>query len=252
LLSLLPLVGSLPGTRLLLLPSVGGSVLLGSLFADVWSRLRQKSELKRPLFWARALLTLPLFLGHAVLAAPTTALGAILFRDGNQFIRNVFAAADIDDRVVAQQDLFVINAPDPYTLLYVPHVRREQHRPVPRVYRGLAMTPQPVRVKRVAADTLELSVAQGSLTDIPLAALVRRNDLPLYPNEIISLERLTIRVLATNASGPGRVRFKFAESLDSGSIRILMLSPAGLRRMPPLPVGGELLAPGLFPPMPGM
>jgi hypothetical protein len=253
LLSLLPLIGTIPGTRLLVIPSIGGSVLIGALFADAWSRVRQRSEWTRPLLWVRVLLTLPLFLYHVVIAAPAGALSAMLFRDANQFIRRAFAEAEIDDRIVAGQDLFVINAPDPLTLLYVPRVRKEQKRPAPRVWRALSMTPRPVRVQRVAADTLELSVAGGSLTEMPLAALVRRADLPLQQGEVVSVERLSIEVLEAGDLGPERVRFKFSENLDSDSIGLLVLSMAGLKRLAPLPVGGELTTPGLMlPKLPGM
>jgi hypothetical protein len=253
LVAMLPLIGTVPGTRLLLIPSIGGSVLIGALCADVWSRAREVAEWKRPLFWARALLMLPLFIYHAVIAAPANLLSATMFRDGNQFIRDVFAAAEIDDSVVTRQDLIVVNAPDPLTLLYVPRVRRELKKPAPRVWRALSMTPRPVRVERVGIDTLELSVAGGSLTEMPLAALVRRADLRLSPGEVISIERLSIQVLEVGELGPERVRFKFSESLDSDSICLLVLSPAGLMRMAPLPVGGELTTPGLMAPkVPGM
>jgi hypothetical protein len=253
LLAMLPLIGTVPGTRLLLIPSIGGSVLIGALFADAWSRVRRRSEWKHPLLWARVLLTLPLFLYHVVIAAPANALTAMVFRDANQFIRRAFAEAEIDDRIVARQDLFVINAPDPLTLLYVPRVRAEQQHPAPRVWRALSMTPRPVRVQRVAADTLELSVAGGSLTEMPLAALVRRADLPLREGETIALERLSIEVLEVGELGPVRVSFKFSENLDSDSIGLLVLSMAGLKRLSPLPVGGELTTPGLMvPKLPGM
>jgi hypothetical protein len=228
-------------------------VLIGALLADVWSRARRRDEWKRPLFWARALATLPLFLYHVVIAAPASLLSATMFRDGNQFIRNVFAGAEIDDSLVTRQDLIVVNAPDPLTLLYVPRVRKELLKPAPRVWRALAMTPRPVRVQRVGIDTLELSVAGGSLTEMPLAALVRRADLRLSPGEKISLERLSIQVLQVGQEGPERVRFKFSESLDSDSIGLLVLSEAGLKRMVRLPVGGELTTPGLMTPkLPGM
>jgi hypothetical protein len=238
---------------LLLIPSIGGSALMAALFADVWSRLRQREELKRPLFWACALSTIPLFLYHVLVAIPANLISAIVFAESNQFARKVFAQAEIDDRVVARQDLILINAPEPLTLLYVPHVRKEQMRPAPRVWRGLSMTLQPVRVQRVASDALELSVAEGSLTEVPLAALVRRPDLPLRAGEIISLERLSIEVLAVGERGPERVRFKFSENLDSDAIRLLVLSTEGLKRMARLPVGGELTTQGLLPPkLPGM
>ena len=253
LLAMLPLIGTIPDTRLLLIPSIGGSVLIAALFADVASRFLQRAELRRPLFWARALATTLLFLFHVVLVAPASATTSARVRDANQLARNAFAQVEIDDRIVARQDLIVINAPDPLTLLYVPQVRKEQELSTPRVWRGLSMTPHPVRVQRVAADTLELSVAQGSLTDMPIATLVRPLDLGLLPGEIISLERLSIQVFAVGPTGPQRVRFKFSESLDSDSVGLLVLSGGRLVRMAKLPVGGELATEGLLPPqLPGM
>jgi hypothetical protein len=96
-------------------------------------------------------------------------------------------------------------------------------------------------------------VAGGSLTEMPLAALVRRADLPLREGETIALERLSIEVLEVGELGPVRVSFKFSESLDSDSIGLLVLSMAGLKRLSPLPVGAELTTPGLMvPKLPGM
>jgi hypothetical protein len=252
LLSLLPLIGTIPGTRLLLIPSVGGSVLLGALFTDAWSRLSERAERRRPLTWARLLATLPLLLFHLVLAAPLSAVLSKFHLDVNRLARKSVTEGDIDDRIVAQQDLIVINAPDPMNLLYVPHMRKEQNRPPPRVWRALSMTPRPVRVRRVAPNALELSVVEGSLTEMPLAALVRRPDLRFHPNETILLERMSVRVLEVGRRGPRRVRYDFSANLDSDAIRVLVLSARGLKRMAPLPIGSELVVPGLDLRLPGI
>lgn len=242
--SLLPLIGTLPSTRLLLVPSVGGSALFGVLFWDAYRRLREPGALRRFMPWARALAVSPIAIVHLVLAPLSSHLLAKWFSDTQAFVHRVVREAEIDDAHVASQDLVMLNAPDATMLLYVPHVRHELGSPMPKSWCPLAMTPRPIRIARTAPDTLELSTAAGSLIENPLATVARRPDLPLRSGETVVVRDLEVRVIEVGPEGPRRIAFHFSRPLEDPSLVILFIANNRLARLRVPPVGGVVVTPG--------
>ena len=243
LLALIPLMGTVPSARLLELPGVGGSALLAALFWDGWSRFKERASFGKLALWSRLFLTVGLAYIHLVRAPLESIRHARALTAARQTVQDIYLSAAIDDRWVAQQDLMLLNAPDPMLLLYVPHVRFEAGRPAPRVWRALSMTLRPILARRTDQRTLELSTIEGSLLEMPVARLVRRDDQWLRPGEHIELPRLAIDVLEATPEGPKKLRFRFEQNLDHPSLVLLAAVPGRLVRWTPPRVGAEQWVP---------
>jgi hypothetical protein len=237
LLSMLPMAGSIPNTRLLLIPSIGGSLLLGVLLWDGWLALRLRERRRSVWSWLSALVVLPLFLLH-VATAPLTVFGASRDWTKAQLAFDRMHLADGATPAVERQVL--LNAIDLRSIIYPPYIQRFHGKPRPKLWRALSNTPRPLQVVRTADDTLELS-AEGGVLEHPVAEMFRRPR-PLEAGERFRLPDMEIEILAR---GGTHVRYRFDRSLDDPSIALLMLQGETIRRLDRLPVGSRIRTPPL-------
>jgi hypothetical protein len=239
LLSLLPLVGTIPSTRILSIPSLGGSALLAALLWDAARRLALRAERRRPQFWGRlalSALVAPLHLVVAPLASRAMAVG---MRDAYRGTLSTFLHV-VTERAPDQQ-FVVLNARDAITMSYVPFLLATEGRPAPRSWHVLAMTHRSVRVRRTAVDALELRVDDGVLLENPLAHLLRRTEESLREGEIVRLRSFQATVMKTSPQGPLAVRFRFDRPLDHPSLVFLRQSSGGLFHVAPPRLGSEVV-----------
>jgi hypothetical protein len=241
LLSLLPLVGTIPSTRILLVPSIGGATLIAALFWDAARRLGSRGDRLRPLTWLRAVLTLLLVPFHLAFGPMASRAGALSFRHNQTMLRSTIERGELGGAQAAERDFVLLNAPEPMLLLYVPFVLEDAGLTPPRSWRALTMTSQPLRIRRVAADTLELSAGDGLALENPIVHLFRRGDHPLREGQVIRLSNMEITVLEMQRWGPNRLRARFDRSLDDPSLALMTISPAGLRRWLPPRIGQALV-----------
>ena len=242
LLSMLPLLPSIPSGRLLVAPSVGGSVLMATL---LWHAYRQVRSGFRWRGLPRTAVCALLGLSHLIAAPLATYLASKMWVDSQRFVRHHYLNAEIDDSVVDQQDVFVINALDPNTLIFPPYVWKLAGRKLPRAWRVLTMTPHAVHVHRTAFDTLELSVRhdEEGMLEVPTALFFRSADDPFKAGDTVSVEGLSVQVLEVARWGPSRLRFSFTKNLEHPSMVFLMLTPAGVKRARLPPPGAEVTLP---------
>jgi hypothetical protein len=237
LLSLVPLAGTSPHARLLVVPSVGGSLVLAALLWDAAHALSNAERRRKLASWLRVALTLPLA-GLHFLAAPVATLGgSIGWRDLNVRLRSAYLAAPIDDRQVAEQTLVLVNAVETFSLIYTPYARAAEGRPMPKHWRVLSITHRWQTLERVADDTLELQIDEGGMLGDPISQLYRAWDNPFAPGDVVALPDLSAEVVDVGEWGPTRVRFRFARSLDHPSIVLLVWYKGVLRRLPALGIG---------------
>lgn len=245
LLSLLPLVGTLPSPRLLVVPALGGSVILAVLLRDAWARLSGLKRAREVGVWARGAVVGLLGTMHLLLAPFSTLAGSINWARTQAWSRNLYRHAQIDDAKVAHQTVVLLNCFDPVTLVYPPYVRRMYGSPLPRAWRALTMTVSSERVLRTTPDTLEL-VAQrgGALLQAASAGLYRSTLSPLRAGQVVRIAGLDVEVLEMDGWGPRRVRFHFDRDLDDPSFVFLIMTKRGLTRFSLPRVGHAALVPG--------
>ncbi|MBN1359875.1 MAG: hypothetical protein JW993_04755 [Sedimentisphaerales bacterium] len=139
----------------------------------------------------------------------------------------VFGAVD-------QQDLVVVNAPNPSAFIYEPFSRAYDGRPLPRRVRMLAPGFGEVLVERPAERQLVVRSAEDSLFDCQrhgradfvyfyrYLSDVRGTGPPLRTGDEVTLPGMTARVEQVDEKGaPAAVRFEFDVPLEDRSLRWL-------------------------------
>ncbi len=243
-LSMLPAVATVPLPRLLLIPALGGSVFIAVLIVDAARRLREAGALRRPGVWFGSLVALGLFGSHVLGALGTTYAASQNWSAAQQRAQHLYLAAPLDDRTLAKQTVVLVNSFEIATLIYPPYVRHLHGSPMPRAWRALATTWQPVTLHRTASDTLELDAKQGALLTRSTVDVLRAADLPLRAGQHFHVRGMDVTVLAMDGWGPSRVRYRFDGDLDASRFVFLTMSPAGLMRLHLPKPGGSLELPG--------
>ena len=245
LLGLVPLSGTVPGVRLLLLTSVGGSLVLAATFWGVFQRVR--SSPRRPTSWLLVLVAFPLVVLHLVLSPLVTRAESSAHRARTALLTRAALDSEIDDSKVAGQDLVLLNLPaDLVAVNYTVRVRHQHGSPMPKSWRTLASAFVPLTVTRVADDALELATASDA--DAFFNYEPRRAETPEKPfraGQRISVPGLELEILEVRGWAPKRVRYRFPGGLDDPSRVFLRFEHGRLVRfaMPapgataPLPVG---------------
>lgn len=243
LLGMLPLVGTIPSVRLLLITSFGGSALIGAAIWDSGLLLLVSAE-RRAGAWLRGLVTIPVAIVHLGFSARFTHDHAHFWKNIVGGIRAKHLAAEIDDRKVAGQELVLINAAGEIAaLIYPPWVHHFQGSPLPKRWRVLGIASSPQRALRVSDDTLELSVERGHMFEDPTSQMFRRPTLPFHPGDRATLPGLDVTVLEVEGWAPKRVRYRFETSLDDPNRVFLLLENGRMRRAFMPAVGGEFVVP---------
>lgn len=241
-LSIVPLLGTVPSPRLLVVPAVGGTVLLALLIRDGARQVRDATATFST--WPRALVTAGLALAHLLFAPAATFWGGVAWTNVQQLVRSLYLRGEIDDRRVARQDLVLLNSFEPMTLIYPPWVRHHAGRPLPRRWRALTTTPAGERLLRTSANTIELTAVNGVLLDLATTDLLRSADAPLHKGDHFEVTGLTVDVLEMAQWGPTKVRFRFDKNLDDPSLVFLQMSSNGLRRFRVPGIGRTAKVPG--------
>ncbi len=244
LLGLLPLSGTIPSVRLLLVPSIGGSLLLGAVIWSALERAREPGAKRRATTWLVVAGTLPLLAIHLVLSPGLTRFHTVQWRDGVAGIRKAFIDAPLDDSRVANQEVFLLNAPgDLIPLIYPPWVRHGNGSPLPKRWRVLTSTLIPQKVVRVSDDTLDVVVVADGAMFGGTAHIFQNPRYPFRVGQKVKTPGMEAEVLEVRGWAPSRVRFRFEGSLDDPSRVFLRLERGQLLLVQIPRVGAEIFLP---------
>jgi hypothetical protein len=258
------LVAGTPGTvgeRLAFAAGLGGSVVVAALLRDAWQLFRAgRARLLAGL--ALVSLGLPNLVIAAVALPGKTIFFTRVFGGYRRLAREAEIAAPVPARVVvvALDDMF------PLQLLAARAVEQgrtpDQLAPIARGEGGrlagpdtlgelgsgvLSMASATQRLRRTAADTLELSASDGTLLDGAWPSVFRAASVPFPRGTVIHTAYMTATVLDDREGRPTRVAFQFTRSLDDPSLIFLVFRDRGLRRLTLPAVGGEVALPRLKP-----
>ncbi len=203
--ALVPVCAAFPGDRLLVL---GGFGLLGAIASVCVDGSR---------FFRAPLLAVHLVL--APLALPVRSLTMAPYHDRvSELSRSAYANIGARD-----ETLVLLSAPDYFeaSLIWLLHVYAAGGPPSPLL--TLAGTRDPVEVRRVDPNTLEVRTPRGFL-DEPLNRIYRSRSRPLAKGDRIRLPRVEVEVTEVLPSGePRAATFRFVWPLDSGKLRFVAL-----------------------------
>lgn len=234
-LSLLPIASVGSQNRLLFFVGLGSMGLLARLVEALVTGVPPTSRLWRGVAWTAAGVLLATHLVLAPLVAPAW----IAFHERAD-ARMVAAIASVpSDPEIAEQDLVLVNPPDyVYAVGAIPAVRSVAGLPSPRRLRALIGAPTALVATRVDAHTLRVELADGLFND-PVTRYYRAPELPFAAGERVTLDGLSIEIVALNARGdPQTLLFRFAVPLEDRSLRWLEWSEGVYKPWQP-PVVGE-------------
>jgi len=269
-LSAVPFCATLPMSRSLLFVAVGAfgliSEFIAGWLADVWDDSGQVARVQavyakpRWLWWA----TRNLFVVFVVVHLPLAAAGRVTAsRVADRMQERVARTMELGPLTgVEQQDVVVVNAPNPASFLYEPFVRAYEEQTLPRGFRLLAPGFGEVEVARPSSSVLIVrSVSQGLFDCQREGARAdfvyffrylsdfRGPGHPLKVGDRMVLDRMTVEVLAVDEGGlPREVAFEFDVVLEDTSLKWLWWDWDKRRYRPfaPPPVGETVTLVGPF------
>lgn len=229
LLSMVPIAGTLPSTRLLLFTGLGAMGLLAQWLAEVPRRWPHRAV-------AAVLVTIHLVLAPLLLPVMTYALAI----PGQASLR---AAASLPpDSEIQGRDVVILNAPDfLFFVGYIAPLRYLEDRPRPAHLRVLATGPVPLTVSRPDERTLQVDSEPGFPAGVA-DPVYRGPTAPLRPGDSIDLPGMRVEV--GEVGGDGRVRsavFRFSRPLEN--LVLLHWRDGVYRPFQPPRVGGTVTLP---------
>jgi hypothetical protein len=230
--SLVPVIATFPMNRLLIAPSMGASVVVAVILFHWWSTRRiQRARLAGSMCAALAVLNLVI----APLAWPAQSAFVTWFGTISQ---RWYMNAPIDDTRVAQQDVILLAANEPITLMYPPIIRRVAGHPLPGAWNALSASTSDHIFKRTGIDSFELESTRGTMIQGLFAGLVRGPQFPFKIGDTVSLRNAQVTVVEVTEGIPRKIAVKCKKPLEDPSLCILVWQDFSLRPFT-LPAIGE-------------
>jgi hypothetical protein len=233
-LSLLPVAATFPSNRLLLVPSLGGSVAVAVVLVHAW-RSRAWGWRRRGLAAGAGVLAL----AHLVLAPllwPAISLGAQTLNDQVEpFLQTL--ERELDGKRLPEQRVATLAMPNPTFGLYAPIILATRGMPQPRAWWTLTLSPEPHVLTRTGPASLELALTRGRFLTSEFEIMFRSQRHPLPQGSQVKLKGMTVTVVEADAEGPTRLGFEFDTPLEDPSLVLLHWRDGALRRFTPPPQG---------------
>jgi hypothetical protein len=229
LLSALPVCAVIATGRNLIFVAIAGFALIAQFIGYLLARESwlPKSHLWRAPAWGLCLILL-------IVHVPMAVAGRIISPKMTSFFIDIMnATAQVGSpQGLENQDLVVVNAPNPLAFAFVPFVRAYEGEPLPRATRILAPGFSDVEIIRTGNRSILLKARDGNLLEIEQQAdlhfvnffeqfntLFRSDRFGMRAGEQIVLPRLTVEIVAVDSKGlPTQVSFRFAAALEDSSL----------------------------------
>jgi hypothetical protein len=260
-LSTLPILATMPENRVLLLPSIGGAVVLALLIHEgsVRKHLRLAARTPASIPVMPALVPRsekPLgFLGNLglgtlvtihVLFAPFAWWGMVglMKRVDSECLRIAQESEFVDDSGAKPCTALVLNAMDPATAEYPIILRIFLGLPNPTQTYGFSFVPREIRLTRLADDALRITApSDDPFVSREVEQLFRSRRHPLRPGDECRWPRLRVVVDEVKERGVVALTCFTEESLDSPGYRLLIVQDKRYIRIAPPAVGDSLTLP---------
>ena len=235
--ALLPGIAGLPGSRLLLVPSIGGAAVVATLLVHLGAAARERAlPLRAAVQVARGwLVAVHLVIAPALLLANFANLHTIGAAT-ERMVRE--AEVEPGTQPAASLDVAVLYAPDLVALLYPPHMLALDPATRYRSWWTLSVAPRDHLLRRTGERTFTLSVTDGAFFDSEWERLFRARRAALRPGDHVRLAGLDAEMIA-----PDCISFTADRPLDDPSLRLLAWRDGALRRVAVPRVGGVVEIP---------
>jgi hypothetical protein len=244
LLALVPMVASFPSSRLVVPAFVGVSVAWSAVILHAFRSLRRSFNPSPLRFSIVAALALAGVLYFQVWQASNHSIQEVGGRTYfHKSVRAWILEAEIDDKKVEKQDIFLVNALEHTEVVFSPFIRFFHGHPLPRSCRVLSAAPRAHDIVRTAPNVLEFSVLGGTMLDSDLEKLYRADRFPLKLHDKVKLDGLQVEILRLLKGKPFMVRFTFDRRLEDPGFLFLHNDEKGLRKFNLPRIGGRVRVP---------
>jgi hypothetical protein len=241
LLSLLPVASTFPMNRLLLVPGLGGTVLIALFLNKWWVHLRNVESRSR---WKpTSIAGWYLIVACIVLSPIVWTAQSLVIKAFSEHSTRLALNAEMNWQDIERQHVILLTAPDPFLGIYPTIIWAAFKRPWPTGWHVLSMAPHAHRMTRISPVALELEVIGGAMLKTEFERLMRSPDYPYKPGEEVVLKGLTVRILETSEVGPTKVRFTFDKPLEDPSLYFLVCKDRALRKATLPAVGESMMLP---------
>ncbi|HEX4339892.1 MAG TPA: hypothetical protein VH062_28490 [Polyangiaceae bacterium] len=242
LLSLVPVCGSYPSSRLLLTSLLGFTPLVASFVVRGLTALRQKLRV-RPFY---------------ALTAGSAALGVAVYQfvmsifwqrleltgmlDGTMRVRDAILHMPVDDAAFPNQDLVLLTSLEGGTSMYLPLTRLRYGKTAPRSCLFLSYLIAPYDLERIAPNAFSIRFrGEDALLGSAAEQLLRSPHHPFHKNDVVDVGWWRITILDTFEDKPQYLRVEFDRPLEDRSLLFMALTPDGYRTVGLPPIGGKLV-----------
>jgi hypothetical protein len=252
LLSLVPVCGSYPSSRLLLTSLLGFTPLVAAFVVRGLQALRHQLR-RRPVYALAA--------GSAALGVATYQVVMSIFwqrleltgmLDGTIRVREAILHMPVVDADFPNQDLVLLTALEGGTSMYLPLTRLRYGKTAPRSCLFLSYLIAPYDLERLSPSAFTIRF-KGTEALLGSAAeqLLRSPHHPFHKNDVVDVGRWRITVLDMFEDKPQYLRVEFDRPLEDPSLLFMALTPDGYRTVGLPPVGSTLLIlPAALPKLP--
>ena len=235
--AVVPICAAFPADRLLFFTGLGAMGLIARTLAALWDRA---PWLPRAAAWrAPAIALAATWVAlHLVVAPLLTPLRSLSIRGFDSIIDRGVASIP-NDAGLADETLIIVNAPDFLIGDFMPIWLLAENRVVPKHTHTLALSLDPITVKRLDERTIEVRPARGYFAK-PTDGMFRSELHPAPAGYQVELESMTARFTELNAEGrPAAATFTFRRRLEDAPIRWVAWSGDEFQPFDVPKMGGE-------------
>lgn len=226
LISMMPLVGSLPTGRMLIVPGLGVSVLLATTTVQLLSGIRHSGWLRYAL---RASAALGIVCVHTVMAAAQNRAEGKLFTSLAHSNRTAALTAAIPSENISNRRVFLLAAADFSPMIYTRQIRTLHGLPIPKSMRVLSGNGHPFYLIREDERTLTLRYPPRlAMLAGPGERMFRPLSAPFSYHEKIELPEVTVEILEVAGPRPRAIRFTFDRPLEAPDFTFLIATGDGM------------------------
>lgn len=235
-LSLFMAAVAVPASRSLPIPVLGASAVWGLILQRAWAH-------RRTLSWSGRLAAVPLAFGQ-VLIAPVFLETHIAFLVRiSEGVRRAAETAELDDRALPRQTVFVLRASDIATGMYLEATRSFHRKVRPRQWHLLSYAQCSHLITRPTLDAIEIRAVDGQFLASGPERYWRDYPFPLRRGEQVRLDGAVVEVLQEQDGFPVRIGVRFDSPPESSDTVFLAWRKGKFRRIPLPPPGERLLIP---------
>lgn len=224
--------GGYPGSRLLLVPGLGGAAIIAVVVRrGLLDAARPASRAVRAACWALAIVNV----GLAPLAFEGNALTTAAIARGTE---RAAAAAEIEPPW--PRAVYVVAASDPMASMYAGGVMAATGDPRASSWGILSMARRSHRLRRTGPRAFSLEVTEGTFFDGGFVGVFRDTRIAMHVGDSMRVGPGRVSVAATKDGAPTRIDFEAESPLDDPRLAFLAWKDGRLRSLR-LPAIGESL-----------